>query len=83
MDTMIETNAERYCVPLAVRSEDDSGQLEFGVSFAGPNPPEKDYVPVKDAETATKLVYLIQLYFPQSRFMNQAGDHLTNSAGSN
>jgi len=54
-------NSGRRCVPLAVGIQAEDGLIEYGVSFAGPNPEEKDYMPLKDAETAIKLVNLIQL----------------------
>jgi len=60
MDTTMKTNPERRCIPLVVRSEDDRGQLEFGVSFSDHNPEEKDYVALKDRPTALKLVELIR-----------------------
>ena len=73
------TMSNEHCVPIVIEDQ-GSDEVEWGVSFNGIYPKEKDYVSMKDGETAFKLVDLIQLYFPQSRSMNQAVDQVTNDA---
>jgi|GEM_PF-4050654 len=71
--------------PTVIEEHGDGDAVEWGVSFAGSNPEEKDYVSMKDGPTAFKLIELLQLYGPQSRETNQGEsvvDQVTNSAGS-
>ena len=68
-----------------VIEEPGEGAVEWGISFTGSNPEEKDYVPMPDGPTAFKLIGLLQLYGPQSRETNQGEsvvDQVMNSAGS-
>lgn len=73
------------CGILAVEIENEEGQEEYGISFAGPNPDEDEYVAMVDEASAVKLVGLLQLWCPQSRLTAQGlvwVDHVTNSSGS-
>ena len=69
--------------PLAIGIANDDGSMEWGISFNGPNPEEKDFVAVETAALAHKLAELIQLYCPQSRSTIRFVSQSTNSAGSN
>lgn len=45
--------------PVVIELHDEEG-VEWGVSFAGPNPEEQDYVRMVDGPTAFKLTALLE-----------------------
>lgn len=45
--------------PVVTHLQDDDGNWEWGISFNGPTPDDRKYVPMPDKETAFKLRDLI------------------------